>query len=52
MIRHSVSNIKKGGKNMRKFFKKVVEKYAKSSTNSCIILLIHQPKAPRCLIEK
>lgn len=37
---------------MKKFFKKMVEKYAKSSTNSCIIFIVHQPKAPRCLIEK
>lgn len=37
---------------MKKFLKKVVEKYAKCSTNSCVFLIIHQPKAPRCLIEK
>ena len=46
-----VSN-KKGGKYMRKFIKKIVEKYARSSTNSCSFYIIHQPKAPRCLIEK
>lgn len=37
---------------MKKLLKKVVEKYAKSSTNSCIIVVFHQPKAPKCLIEK
>ena len=37
---------------MKKLLKKVVVKYAKSSTNSCAMLLVHQPKAPRCLIEK
>lgn len=37
---------------MKKLIKKMVEKYAKNSTNSCLILLFHQPKAPRCLIEK
>ena len=29
---------------MKKLIKKVVEMYAKSSTNSCIWLLIHQQK--------
>ena len=42
----------KEGKCMKKLLKKVVEKYAKSSTNSCIVFIVHQPKAPRCLIEK
>lgn len=37
---------------MKKFFKKMIEKYARSSTNSCFMVLIHQPKAPRCLIQK
>ncbi len=37
---------------MKKLLKKVVEAYAKSSTNSCAIFIIHQPKAPKCLIEK
>ena len=37
---------------MKKLLKKVVEKYAKSSTNSCFMLIFHQPKAPRSLIEK
>lgn len=37
---------------MKKIMKKVAEMYAKNSTNSCAILLFHQPKAPRCLIEK
>lgn len=37
---------------MKKFIKKIVEAYAKSSTNSCSWVLIHQPKAPRCLIKK
>lgn len=37
---------------MKKLLKRMVEKYAKSSTNSCFIVLIHQPKAPKCLIEK
>lgn len=37
---------------MKKLLKKVVEKYAKSSTNSCFVFIVHQPKAPRCLIEK
>ena len=37
---------------MKKLLKKVVEMYAKSSSNSCAMFIIHQPKAPRCLIEK
>ncbi len=37
---------------MKKLIKKMVEMYAKNSTNSCLILVFHQPKAPRCLIEK
>lgn len=37
---------------MKKMLKKVVEKYAKSSTNSCAAFFFHQPKAPRCLIKK
>lgn len=37
---------------MKKILKKVVEKYAKSSTNTCHYWLIHQPKAPRTLIQK
>ena len=37
---------------MRKFLKKMVEGYAKKSTNSCYIWLLHQSKAPRTLIEK
>jgi len=37
---------------MKKLLKKMVEVYAKSSTNSCFWLFIHQPKAPRTMIEK
>lgn len=37
---------------MKGLVKKFVEMYAKASTNSCFILVVHQPKAPRCLIEK
>ena len=37
---------------MRKMIKKLVEAYAKTSTNSCIWFVYHQPKAPRCLIKK
>ncbi len=37
---------------MKKLVKKVVEMYAKTSTNSCWICLLHQPKAPRCMIKK
>lgn len=37
---------------MKKLLRKVVEAYAKSSTNSCIWAVIHQPKAPRSLIKK
>jgi len=37
---------------MKKLIKKVVEAYAKNSTNSCWFWLLHQPKAPRSLIEK
>lgn len=37
---------------MKKLFKKFVENYAKKSTNSCYYWLIHQPKAPRALIQK
>lgn len=37
---------------MKKLLKKVVETIARSSTNSCSAWLIHQPKAPRALIQK
>lgn len=37
---------------MNKLVKKFVEMYAKTSTNSCWLGLIHQTKAPRCLIKK
>jgi cyclic lactone autoinducer peptide len=37
---------------MKKLLKKIVENYAKTSTNSCAYWLIHQPKAPRSLIQK
>ena len=37
---------------MKKLLKRMVEKYAKSSTNSCYFVVFHQPKAPKCLIEK
>lgn len=37
---------------MKKVVKKIVEAYAKMSTNSCMIFIVHQPKAPRCLIKK
>ena len=37
---------------MKKLIKKLVEAYAKSSTNSCFWLVFHQAKAPRCLIKK
>lgn len=37
---------------MKKLLKRLVESYAKSSTNSCTIAVFHQPKAPKCLIEK
>ncbi|MEG0873210.1 MAG: cyclic lactone autoinducer peptide [Clostridia bacterium] len=37
---------------MKKIVKKVVEMYAKASTNSSIWGWFHQPKAPRCLIKK
>lgn len=37
---------------MKKLIKKMVEAYAKNSTNSCFMWLFHQPKAPRNLIEK
>ena len=37
---------------MRKMLKKLVEAYAKTSTNSCAWFVFHQPKAPRCLIKK
>lgn len=43
---------KRRGKFMKKLLKKMVEVYAKSSTNSCTFFLIHQPKAPRTMIEK
>ena len=41
-----------GGIKVKKLLRKVVELYAKNSTNSCIMLVFHQPKAPRCIIEK
>jgi cyclic lactone autoinducer peptide len=37
---------------MKTLFKKIVEVYAKSSTNSCLYVIFHQPKAPRCMIKK
>lgn len=37
---------------MKKLVKKVIEMYARSSTNSCFFFVVHQPKAPRALIEK
>lgn len=37
---------------MKALFKKIVEVYAKSSTNSCLFVIFHQPKAPRSMIEK
>ena len=37
---------------MKKLAKKLVEMYAKSSTNSCWMAWFHQPKAPRALIKK
>ncbi len=37
---------------MKKLVKKVVEFYAKTSTNSCWMLVIHQTKAPRCMLQK
>lgn len=37
---------------MKKLLKKVVETIAKNSTNSCSAWLVHQPKAPRTLIQK
>lgn len=37
---------------MKKLIKKVVEAYAKNSTNASWSWLFHQAKAPRNLIEK
>lgn len=37
---------------MKKLAKKLVEMYAKTSTNSCFFLIAHQPKMPRNMIEK
>ena len=37
---------------MKNVVKKVVEAYAKSSTQACSVILFHQPKAPKCLIKK
>lgn len=37
---------------MKKLVKKIVEAYAKSSTNSSWYWWLHQTKAPRSLIEK
>lgn len=37
---------------MKKLIKKMVEAYAKNSTNTCVCWWLHQPKAPRSLIEK
>jgi cyclic lactone autoinducer peptide len=42
----------KGGIYMKKVVKKLVEMYAKSSTNSCYFWVFHAPKAPKCLIRK
>ncbi len=36
---------------MKKLIKKVVEMYAKTSTNSCWMTFLHQTKAPRCIIK-
>lgn len=37
---------------MKNLMKKIVEMYAKNSTNSCTYLIFHQVKAPTNLIEK
>lgn len=37
---------------MKKVVKKIIELYAKSSTNTCLFIVFHQPKAPKCLIDK
>lgn len=37
---------------MKNLVKKFLEAYAKMSTNSCWILVYHQPQAPRSLIKK
>ena len=37
---------------MKKILAKLTEMYAKSTTNTCAIWLVHQPKAPRSLIRK
>jgi len=37
---------------MKKIIKKVIENYAKKSTNSCNYWLLHQSRAPKVFIEK
>lgn len=37
---------------MKKVVKKIIEAYAKSSTNSCPWFCLHQPKEPKSLIKK
>lgn len=37
---------------MKRLLKKVVEFYARTSTTACWAGLIHQTKAPRCIIKK
>lgn len=35
-----------------KLLTKIAEAYARMSTASCFLLVLHQPKAPKCLIKK
>lgn len=37
---------------MKKLIKKIVENYARKSTNSCCAWLLHQTKAPKSIIIK
>lgn len=36
---------------MLKLLKKIAEKYAKASTNECVVLWYHEPKMPTSLLK-
>lgn len=46
------SKLRGRGEFMKKLLKKVIESYAKNSTNSCWVWSFHQNRAPKCLIQK
>lgn len=47
-----IKNKFKGEIIMFKFLAKVAEKYAKVTSSKCMLVVWHQPKAPKTLIKK